>query len=69
MVDEIDEVLAPTQCLKQVGWNKVIAQEATLQDVFLAYLKLYFLREQRVESLVFPCLSQVMITVCACIDD
>ena len=38
MVDEIEEVLAPTQCLKQVGWDKVIAQEAILQDV-LAFLR------------------------------
>ena len=37
---ELEEALVPiTRYLKQVGWDKIIAQETVLQDVFLAYLR------------------------------
>ncbi|KAH9997471.1 putative nonribosomal peptide synthase [Xylariaceae sp. FL0662B] len=37
---ELEAALVPiARYLKQVGWDKMIAQEAVLQDTFLAYLK------------------------------
>jgi selenocysteine lyase/cysteine desulfurase len=37
---ELEAALVPiTRYLAQVGWNKIIAQETVLQDVFLSYLK------------------------------
>jgi selenocysteine lyase/cysteine desulfurase len=37
---ELEEALVPVvRYINQVGWDKIIAQEAVLQDVFLAYLR------------------------------